>query len=123
MPLIRPAVNSAISVFASVILVGTLVSPVAAEEFPNEPVVVPPLVSAPVVHPGSTTPRGDFTNLSPVPVPSPAPAGAPNRVAAPAPPGAQGTLLDEGSATLASQTEYTHVFENADGTKTTRLQL
>ena len=48
----------------SVVLVVTVISPVAAEELPFAPVEVPPLVSAELDPVVSSTPEGDFTALA-----------------------------------------------------------
>jgi RHS repeat-associated protein len=118
---IRSVVRSLVAVLASVVLVVTVVSPVAAQEGVPEPIAVPPLVSGPLVPPVSTTPEGDFTDVSlgVLAVPTRRIGGA--RPVVPLPESAAGSSFDEATSVMESQTEFTNVYENVDGTQTVQI--
>lgn len=106
----------------SVVLVLTVVTPVAAEDLPTNPTDVPPLVSSAPEIPVSTTPEGDFTDISAVAsavtsrnVGGFRPAPVPNEVL-PAE-----SAFDPDTSDLTSRTEFTNVYDNVDGSHTTEV--
>jgi RHS repeat-associated protein len=116
-------VRSALTVVISAVLVGTLVTPVAAataEVGAPSPVDVPPLQSAPLELPQSTVPAGDFAGLDVAPAPLAKQVSGAVRVApvAVVPRNSVGSSFDASTSVLQKQTEFTDTYLNADGSHT-----
>jgi hypothetical protein len=120
-------VRPAITILVSAVLVGTLVSPAAAndaEEVPPSALSVAPLPTTPLEVPASTTPEGDFAGIEyaqgpVVPmrmVSAPRTRMVPIRVEDPVVPATPSFDVD--TSIVQKQTEYSTSYLNADGTHT-----
>jgi len=109
----------------SVVLVVTVVTPVAADE-PAEPdtvtypsVDVPPLESEPLVLPVPTTPEGDFSDIEPA---APTVTGRSQGGRPDAPLKLSDDAgFDSATSEVVKRSEFVTTFENADGTRTDQV--
>ncbi|WP_309621169.1 PA14 domain-containing protein, partial [Salinibacterium sp.] len=117
--------RATLSIALSAILIGTLVTPVTASETQPAPATVPPLTSPPIVIPPSTVPAGDFTNIE-----APVSGSVSKRIGGtrptpaailPAPKVSAQAAFDETTAAITKMSEYTTVYANPDGTRTTKI--
>jgi RHS repeat-associated protein len=114
----------------SVVLLWTLVVPTQAalaEEPQDEPTEVAPLSSEPLELPVSEVPEGDFGTLIDAGVVAQSVSVKEIGGARPAPPALDRTAgeggFDENTSEVLSRTEFTTVYENTDGTKTTETGI
>jgi len=114
-----------LGVLLSVVLVVTVVEPVAADEPSDQETVVapatdvPPLQSEPLVIPTPETPEGDFTNLE---APLPTVLGKTVGGNRPQPqPDLSDTGFDPNLSEVVGRSEYVTTFENPDGSRTDKI--